>query len=252
MDQSQAWEEYKRTGSEKVRNGLIETYAPLVNYVASRVASGLPSNIDQSDLISYGVFGLIDAIDKFDPERGIKFETYAVTRIKGAIIDELRIIDWVPRSVRAKTRSVEQAYSKLEHSLLRIPNEAELAIELEITPLALRRIIKDTSAVGVVALDELLSTPTDRTAGETLGDTLSSHQDEFPSFHDDDIRKLLAGSINVLHEREKVVLALYYYEGLTLAEIGLVLGVTESRVCQVHTKVILRLRGQMDLLPLAS
>ncbi|MBV8160695.1 MAG: sigma-70 family RNA polymerase sigma factor, partial [Acidimicrobiia bacterium] len=136
MDDSDAaaieglWSEYKRTQSRDARDRLIVHYSPLVKYVAGRVSAGLPQNIEQADLVSYGIFGLIDAIDKFDTERGIKFETYAIARIKGSIIDELRAIDWVPRSVRAKARSVEKAYAKLENELHRTPTDAEVAGEM--------------------------------------------------------------------------------------------------------------------------
>jgi RNA polymerase sigma factor for flagellar operon FliA len=209
--------------------------------VAGRVSVGLPSNIDQSDLVSYGIFGLIDAIDKFDTARNIKFETYAIARIKGAIIDELRSIDWVPRSIRAKARSVERAYAKLEARLLRTPSDTEVASELGLTEDGLNQI----SFVGLAALDELVS-GSERGDSTTLGDTIAD-QGEGPvaAFEVEEMKHLLAGAINRLGDREKIVLTLYYYEGLTLAEIGEVLGVTESRVCQIHTKAVLQLRARM-------
>ena len=150
------WAEYKSTGAEQARERLILNYAPLVKFVAGRVASGLPQSVDQADLVSYGVFGLIDAIDKFEPERGWKFETYAISRIKGAIIDELRSIDWVPRSVRNKAREVERAYSKLEAELHRTPEESEVAKEIGVTEAELQQILSQISYVGVVALDEVV------------------------------------------------------------------------------------------------
>lgn len=239
------WDEYKATGSRDARDRLIVHYSPLVKYVAGRVSVGLPHNIEQADLVSYGIFGLIDAIDKFDTARGIKFETYAIARIKGAIIDELRSIDWVPRSVRAKARAVEKAYSKLENELHRTPTDAEVAAELGMTERELHNVFNQISFVGLVALDEMLSGG-DRGESTTLGDTIADKGDgPMAAFEVEEMKQLLADAINRMGEREKIVLTLYYYEGLTLAEIGEVLGVTESRVCQIHTKAVLQLRGRL-------
>ncbi len=242
----QLWKEYKDTGSRDARDRLIVHYSPLVKYVAGRVSVGLPQNIEQSDLVSYGIFGLIDAIDKFDISRNIKFETYAIARIKGAIIDELRSIDWVPRSVRAKARSVEKAYAALEASLLRTPTDAEVAAEMSITERELQSIFNQISFVGLVALDEMLSVNGERGESTTLGDTIAD-KGEGPvgAFEVEEMKQILAAAINRLGDREKIVLTLYYYEGLTLAEIGEILGVTESRVCQIHTKSVLQLRAKM-------
>jgi RNA polymerase sigma factor for flagellar operon FliA len=241
------WAEYKRTGSKELRDRLIVRYSPLVKYVAGRVAVGLPNTIEQSDLVSYGIFGLIDAIAKYDHRRAVKFETYAITRIKGAIIDELRSIDWVPRSVRAKARAIEKAYAKLEHELMRSPTDAEVAAELGVTEGELQSQFSQISFVGIVALDEVLSGG-DRGESTTLGDTLPDRQDgPMAAYEVEEMKQILAGAINGLGDREKIVLSLYYYEGLTLAEIGQVLGVTESRVCQIHTKAVLQLRGKMLL-----
>src|SRR5207244_13230819 len=156
------------------RERLILNYSPLVKFVAGRVAAGLPQNIEQSDLVRYGIFGLIGAIDKFDPARGYKFETYAISRIKGAIIDELRSIDWVPRSVRAKARSIERAYSKLENELRRSPDDREVAKELGMTEDELASVLGERSFVGVVALDELLSAGGERGRGATVGERMSA------------------------------------------------------------------------------
>ncbi|MFI5053873.1 MAG: sigma-70 family RNA polymerase sigma factor, partial [Acidimicrobiia bacterium] len=154
---NQLWADYKAIGESSARERLILHYSPLVKFVAGRVAAGLPQSIEQADLVSYGIFGLIDAIDKFDPGRGFKFETYAISRIKGAIIDELRSIDWVPRSVRAKARAIERAYSKLENELRRSPEETEVAAELEWTPGELTQTLSQISFTGLVALDDLLA-----------------------------------------------------------------------------------------------
>jgi RNA polymerase sigma factor for flagellar operon FliA len=239
------WHDYKDGGTADARERLILHYSPLVKFVAGRVAAGLPQNIEQADLVSYGIFGLIDAIDKFDPGRGFKFETYAISRIKGAIIDELRSIDWVPRSVRSKARSIERAYSKLENELLRTPEENEVAAELGVTEGELAQTLSQISFVGLVALDELLSA-NDRGGNTTVGDTIADKvNDPVAAFEVDEMKHVLADAINRMPDRERLVLTLYYYEGLTLAEIGEVLGVTESRVCQIHTKAILQLRSRL-------
>jgi RNA polymerase sigma factor for flagellar operon FliA len=244
---AQLWSDYKSVGAVDARERLILHYSPLVKFVAGRVAAGLPQSIEQSDLVSYGIFGLIDAIDKFDPARGFKFETYAISRIKGAIIDELRSIDWVPRSVRAKARAVERAYSKLENELKRTPDDREVAAELGMTQAELDGVLSQVSFTGLVALDELLAAGgSDRTGGSTVGDTIADRaHDPVEAFEVDEMKHLLADAINRMPDRERLVLTLYYYEGLTLAEIGGVLGVTESRVCQIHTKAILQLRGRL-------
>lgn len=244
---AQLWRDYKSAGSIDLREQLILHYSPLVKYVAGRVGVGLPSNIDQSDLVSYGIFGLIDAIDKFDLEREIKFETYAINRIRGAIIDELRSIDWIPRSVRTKARDVERAYAELEAKLQRTPSDSEVADELGVTKEALRRIFSQVSFVNVVALDELLHIGGERGDKVTLGESLVDAKAEDPEsvFEVEETRYILADSVGALPEREKIVITLYYYEGLTLNEIGQVLGVTESRACQLHTKAVLQLRAKM-------
>jgi RNA polymerase sigma factor for flagellar operon FliA len=241
------WREYKASGDAALREKLILHYSPLVKYVAGRVGVGLPANIEQADLVSYGIFGLIDAIDKFDIERAIKFETYAISRVRGAIIDELRAIDWIPRSVRHKAREVERAYAELEAQLHRTPTEAEVADRMGIKVGDLHHIFSQVSYVNVVALDELLSVGGEKGDSLTLGDTLEDKGAEDPvlAFEGEETKYLLARAINQLPEREKIVVTLYYYEGLTLAEIGQVLGVTESRICQMHTKAVLQLRGKI-------
>lgn len=245
-DIDRLWSQYKQNGSQRARDQLIVHFSPLVKYVAGRVAVGLPQNVDQADLVSYGLFGLIDAIDKFDLSRGFKFETYAISRIKGNILDELRAIDWVPRSVRAKARQIERAYAKLESELHRTPSEEELATELDMTMEQLRSSLSKISFVGVAALDEVVG-GSDREGRSTLGDSVPTG-DLGPGdlFEDRETRAILAESIGRLPDREKTVLTLYYYEGLTLAKIGEILGVTESRVCQIHTKAILQLRSRMQ------
>jgi RNA polymerase sigma factor for flagellar operon FliA len=244
------WDEFKQNEVSGAREGarerLILHYAPLVKYVASRVATGLPASVDQADLVSYGMFGLIDALEKFDPGRGNKFETYAIPRIKGAIIDELRAMDWVPRSVRFKAREIEKAYSDLESIHKRGPTEKEVAARLGVTLRELHEVINQISFVQVLQLDEILSVGSDRGEQVSLLDTLADRgTDPTTALEGEETRGLLAAAINSLSEREKIVVTLYYFEGLTLAEIGDILGVTESRVCQIHTKAVGQLRLQL-------
>jgi RNA polymerase sigma factor FliA len=240
------WDAFKASGDGEAREKLILHYAPLVKYVASRVATGLPSSVDQSDLVSYGMFGLIDALEKFEPGRGNKFETYAIPRIKGAIIDELRAMDWVPRSIRFKARELEKAQADLEAMLKRQPTEEELAERLGVSRRELHDMLTQISFVSVLALDEVVSAGADRGEQVSLIDTLADKGiDPTGGVESQETRGLLAAAINSLSEREKIVVTLYYFEGLTLAEIGEILGVTESRVCQIHKKAVGGLRGQL-------
>lgn len=242
-DLDRLWIDYKATPEDRqLRDHLIVHYAPLVKYVAGRVATGLPRSVDQADLVSYGIIGLIDAIEKFDLERGYKFETYAIARIRGSMLDELRAIDWVPRSVRAKARRIEQAFAGLEGRLKRVPSDAELAEELDCTGAELQTMLGQISFTGLVALDDLLG-GAERGDGTTLGDMITDGSPgPLAAYEVTEVREHLADAIRSLPEREKVVVGLYYYENLTLAEIGTILGVTESRVCQLHTKAVLHLR----------
>jgi RNA polymerase sigma factor for flagellar operon FliA len=242
------WRSFAETGDRSARDQLILNYAPLVTMVAGRVGMGLPSTVEQADLVSYGMFGLIDAVGKFELGRGVKFETYASARIRGAIIDELRAIDWIPRSVRTKARAVDRAYAELESKLRRRPSELEVAQRLDIGLIELRSIFAQLSTVNIAALDELLSVGAERGDSVCLLDTLEdSHaMDPAGSFETQETTFLLARAIEQLGEREKIVLVLYYYEGMTLAEIGRVLGVTESRISQMHTAAMLRLRQRLQ------
>jgi len=241
------WERFKEDASQVAREQLIVHYAPLVKYVASRVATGLPANVEQADLVSYGIFGLIDALEKFDRSREIKFETYAIPRIRGAIIDELRSLDWVPRSVRFKAREVDKAYTELEAKLKHAPSDAEVAKHLGVSLPELQEIVTQLSFVTVTALEEVVSTGADRGESLSLLDTLADMAAIDPSsgIEGNETRAMLSAAINSLSEREKIVITLYYFEGLTLAEIGEVLGVTESRVCQIHTKAVGLLRNNL-------
>lgn len=246
-DLAALWTSYKDSGDPAARERLILNYSPLVKYVAGRLSTNLPQTVDTSDLISYGIFGLIDAIEKFDLERGIKFETYAIARIKGAIIDELRAMDWVPRSVRARAREIENAYIVLENRLRRVPTDAEVAAEMNVTLKELQTILTKLSYTSVVSFEELWSTGGDKDEKSNVIGTIQDETAEDPVriFETTEIKDILARAIDRLPEREKIVIALYYYEGLTLKEIGEVLGVTESRVSQLHTKAVLRLRARL-------
>jgi len=242
------WRRYKRDGDDRARERLVVAYSPLVKYVSGRMASGLPAHVEEADLISYGLGGLISAIERFELEREIKFETYAITRIKGAIIDELRSLDWVPRSVRARARAIERANSKLEHKLQRAPTDEEMADELEMTVSDFQDALLQISNSTVAALDELWTVSDASGDQVSLLDTLQDPGAPDPAHVIDatDLKDRIADAIARLPEREKLVVALYYYENLTLREIGEVLGVTESRVSQLHTKAVLRLRGRMS------
>jgi len=241
------WLGYKKNGDERLRERLILHYSPLVKYVAGRVGIGLPPNVDQADCVSYGIFGLIDAIEKFDLDRGIRFEPYAIRRIRGAILDELRALDWIPRSVRAKAKAVERAYASLWGRLRRTPSEAEIAEEMGVSLADLHQTFAQLSLVNVMALDELLSTGADRPGAVSLGDTLEDADAEDPVaiFESREMRQRLSGAIATLPDRERTVVTLYYFERLTLAEIGQVLGVSESRVSQIHTRAMLQLRARL-------
>jgi RNA polymerase sigma factor FliA len=241
------WRRYKATGDERARERLVLAFAPLVKYVAGRLSSGLPAHVDEGELISYGLTGLISAIERFDPSREIKFETYAITRIRGAIIDELRTLDWVPRSVRARAREIERANMKLEARLQRAPTDEEVATELSISVDEFHDALMQISHSTIVALDELWTVSDSGGDQVSLLDTLPDRGAPDPQMVVDqgETRDRIADAIAALPEREKLVIALYYYENLTLREIGEVLGVTESRVSQLHTKAVLRLRSKL-------
>lgn len=227
------WERYKQDGDMEARNRLVVQYSPLVKFVAGRVRSGLPPAVEQADLVSDGVIGLMDAIDKFDPDRGLQFQTYAVSRIRGAIVDGLRASDWVPRSVREKIRDIDAAHAKLEKSLGRAPKDSEVAEELSITVTELRKIYSQTAHTSVVSFETSVDDEeTPRATSDLPG-------------ADDDIPPGFLAAVRELPERDQIVVALYYWERLTLAEIGQVLGVTESRVSQLHSRAALTLRRKL-------
>ena len=247
-DTQSLWQEFRKTGDKGVRDRLILTYAPLVKYVAGRLGSGLPAHVDEGDLVSYGLLGLIGAIERFDPDRDIKFETYAISRIKGSIIDELRSLDWVPRSVRSRAREIERAIGELEARLGRAPTDEEIAGKIGITEEELQDSLSDISRSSIAALDELWTITGDTGDQVSLLDTIEDTEGPEPqtALARTEMREALGEAIARLPEREKLVVTLYYYEELTLREIGEVLGVTESRVSQLHTKAILRLKARLS------
>ena len=244
-DTLRLWREYRRTRSKALRDRLILNYAPLVKYVAGRLGSGLPAHVDDDDLASYGLLGLIGAIERYDPERDVKFETYAIARIKGSIIDELRSMDWVPRSVRSRARDIERAIAELEARLGRAPSDEEIAKRLGVSEDDLNGSLSEISRTSIAALDELWTV----SGGDQIAliDTIEDTEGPNPqaSLAESETRDLIGEAIAGLPEREKLVVTLYYYEELTLREIGEVLGVTESRVSQLHTKAILRLKARL-------
>jgi RNA polymerase sigma factor for flagellar operon FliA len=242
------WRRYKNDGDVAARERLVVAYSPMVKFVAGRLGAGLPSHVEDADLISYGLMGLIGSIERFEPERGIKFETFAMTRIRGSIIDELRSLDWVPRSVRSRAREIEAAQSKLEHELQRAPSEAELAAKLGIDEEELRSSLLEIANSSVYALDELWTVSDASGDQVSLLDTISDPRADDPqeSLASSEIKDRLTEAVASLPEREQLVVALYYYESLTLREIGEVLGVTESRVSQLHTKAVMRLKSALQ------
>ena len=242
------WRRYKRQGDQRAREQLVVAYSPLVKYVAGRLASGLPAHVEEADLISYGLLGLMNAVERFELEREIKFETHAITRIRGAIIDELRSQDWVPRSVRSRARDIERANAKLENRLQRAPTDEEMAAALDISVEEFQESLLQISTSTIAALDELWTVSDSSGDQVSLLDTLHDPGAPDPSraVDESELKDRVADAIARLPEREKLVVALYYYENLTLREIGEVLGVTESRVSQLHTKAVLRLRSRMS------
>jgi len=244
--EEELWIQYRREKDPLIRDAFIKQYAPLVKYVAGKVAVGMPHNVEFDDLVGFGVFGLLDAIDKFDPEKNVKFKTYAVTRIRGAIFDELRSIDWVPRSVRQKTREVEEVIGALEAQYGRAATDQEIAKAMGMDEEEFLKTMQRISSTSILSLNDVWFSG-DENDKVSIGDSIESPSSLNPDVivEKEEIRRVIIDAISELPEKEKKILVLYYYEDLTLKEIGQVLEVTESRVSQLHTKAILRLRSKL-------
>lgn len=240
------WIRYQKYGSDETRACLLRKYLPLVRNVAGRMAIGFPRSVELSDLINTGVIGLVEAFGNYDPARGVKFETYAVPRIRGAILDELRALDWVPRSTRAKSREIDKATTLLENTQGCKPSSADLAKKIGCTVEELLAAQGDVSHSNLLSLDETLfkeddnhQVPRIETVSDVEGSTALTDLEK------NELRAFLVTAIDRLTEQEKLVIALYYFEELTLKEIGEVMSISESRVSQIHTKAVMKLRGMI-------
>jgi RNA polymerase sigma factor for flagellar operon FliA len=240
------WKRLVKEKSQDLRDYFVMKYAPLVKYVAGKVSMGMPQSIEFDDLVSYGIFGLIDAINKYDPARGIKFKTYAMTRVRGAIFDELRSIDWIPRSIRQKAKEIENTIAELESKLGRTVEDEEIAKELGISVDEFQNVLSKVSGTAMLSLNDIWYLGDDSDELSIL-ETLEAPDNMNPDvlLEKEEIKEYIVDAIKKLPDKEKKVIVLYYYEDLTLKEIGLVLDVTESRVSQLHTKAIMRLRGRL-------
>ena len=246
QEEDDLWEEFKKTKSPSIREKFIRQYMPLVKYVAGKVAVGMPSNVEFDDLVGYGQFGLLDAINKYDTSKNVKFKTYAVTRIRGAIFDELRQIDWVPRSVRQKSREIEDAIASLESRLGRTASNAEIAESLNMTEEDYNRTVMKVSGTSILSLNDVWYAGDDND-NMSIGNNIEAPASLNPDImaEREAVKKVIAEAINELPEKEKMVIVLYYHEDLTFKEIGEVLEVSESRISQLHTKANLRLRAKL-------
>ena len=245
-EENKLWREFKKTKSTALRDKFIRQYMPLVKYVAGKISVGLPASIEFDDLVGFGQFGLLDAITKFDPDKGVKFKTYAVTRIRGAIFDEMRQLDWVPRSVRQKSREIEDTIGDLESRLGRPATDAEVAKEMNMSEEEFQQTVMKVSGTSVLSLNDVWYSGDDNDH-MSIGDSIESPSSMNPDVQveREEIRKVIIEAINELPEKEKMVIVLYYHEDLTFKEIGQVLDVSESRISQLHTKANLRLRAKL-------
>lgn len=246
LEEDNLWKEFSKTKSPALRDKFIRQYMPLVKYVAGKVAVGMPSSVEFDDLVGFGQFGLLDAINKYDVSKNVKFKTYAVTRIRGAIFDELRQIDWVPRSVRQKSREIEDTIVNLEAKLGRTATDAEIADALHMSEEEYHRTIMKVSGTSVLSLNDAWYTGDD-SDNMSIGNNIEAPSSLNPDViaEREEIKKVIAQAISELPEKEKMVIVLYYHEDLTFKEIGEVLEVSESRISQLHTKANLRLRAKL-------
>lgn len=245
VPEAQLWTQYRKTSEINLRDKLVKQYAPLVRYVAGKISSSLPPTVDFEDLVGFGTFGLLDAIEKFDPNKHVKFKTYAITRIRGAIFDELRAIDWVPRSIRQKSKEVEETIQRLEAEFSRPATDDEVAHALKVTPAEFAQVLTKLSGAAVLSLNDVWNNGSDdQTSILECIESPARYQPE-EIVERDEIKRIIIEAIKELPIKEKKVLILYYYEELTLKEIGKVMEVTESRISQLHTKAIYRLRSRL-------
>ncbi|HIW36834.1 MAG TPA: RNA polymerase sigma factor WhiG [Candidatus Treponema faecavium] len=244
--EDELWIEFRKTKSPALRDAFIRQYMPLVKYVVGKISPSMPSSVEFDDLVGFGQFGLLDAINRYDPERNVKFKTYAVTRIRGAIFDELRQLDWVPRSVRQKSREIENAIVKLESKLGRPATDAEIAESMGISEADFQQTVMKVSLTNVLSLNDVWHSGDDADH-ISIGDSIEAPSSLNPDVivEREEIRRVITEAINELPERERMVLVLYYHEDLTFKEIGQVLDVSESRISQLHTKANLRLRAKL-------
>jgi RNA polymerase sigma factor FliA len=244
-DMKTVWAEFQTNRDPALKEQLLVNYLPLVKIVASRMKVSLPNSVVLDDLVGAGTMGLINSVDHFNPDLGFKFETYAVPRIRGAILDGLRDYDWVPRSIRAKERMVSRAMVALEEELNRIPSDEELAAKLELSVSDYHKLLDEVSATSLLSFDHPMGTDEGHTT--SLYDVVENHHNDSPLdiMERKEIKTLMVKLINSLPEQEKLVMALYYYEELTLKEIGQVLDISESRVSQIHTKIIINLKNKI-------
>jgi len=240
------WARYQKNPTADQRQRLLNKYIPLVRNVAARMAMGFPRSVELTDLVNTGAIGLVEAFGNYDPARGVKFETYAVPRIRGAILDELRALDWVPRSTRAKSREIDRASLQLENLLGRPPEKTELAAQLKISMKELHHALDDVSCTNILSLDEIVYPEDDNRQVpriETVSDQTSLSV--LGQIEKGELRSFLVVAIDQLTEQEKLVIRLYYFEELTLKEIGEVMIISESRVSQIHTRAVKKLRGMV-------
>lgn len=239
--------QYVIAGTAYTREEVIHRYIHLVKYVAGRIGVNLPPNVELNDLISDGVIGLIDAIEKYDDQRGVKFETYAITRIHGAILDALRALDWVPRAVRQRARELDRVSLELENELGRRPTHDEIAARMNVTPEELDKIQQRVRGTAVLSLEEHL--PTDKGSDIPLLDTLAGDESDVGAdFERDEVREMLLEAVDKLPTQERTVIRLYYFQGQTLKDIKATLGVSESRVSQIHAQAVIHLRKNLHTL----
>lgn len=246
-DMDELWAQYRQTGSQTLKDRLLVEYSGLVKFIAQRVAMNLPPSVELGDLVSSGIMGLIKAVEGFEPERGLKFETFATHKIRGAILDELRSLDWVPRSVRQKNRQLQKAYAELENQLGRMPYDDEVAAHMGISQKEFEELLSDVAPATILSLEEALPDRHDDNKSLSLIDTIEDPQGSNPlkEIGYQEVKRILKDAIAQLPEKEKLVVALYHYEELTLKEIGEVLSLTESRVSQIHSKAMLKLRARL-------